>query len=229
VTERRLAEEALYSISSRLIEAQEQERARIARELHDDFSQRMALLAIELDMLKKDSPGLNGDALNRMDKMREQTREMGSDIQALSHELHSAALDHLGVVVALRGFCHEFGQKQKLQIDFHGENLVDPVSPDVALCLYRVLQEALHNAAKHSRASRFSVKFLEMLGEIRLTVSDDGVGFNVESVSKGRGLGLISMRERVKLVKGTFSIVSELNRGTEINVRIPVSTTRQAD
>jgi len=229
VTERRLAEEALYSISSRLIEAQEQERARIARELHDDFSQRMAILAIELDLLKKDTPGLNGDALNRMDRLREQAREMGSDIQALSHELHSAALDHLGIVVAMRGFCHEFGEKQKLQIDFHGENLVDPVSPDVALCLYRVLQEALHNAAKHSRASRFSVKFLEMLGEIRLTVSDDGVGFDVESVSKGRGLGLISMRERVKLVKGTFSIVSELNRGTEINVRIPMSTTRQAD
>jgi PAS domain S-box-containing protein len=229
VTERKLADEALYSISSRLIEAQEQERTRIARELHDDFSQRMALLAIELDLLKKDLPGLNGDALKRMDSLRKHTLEMGSDIQALSHELHSATLDHLGIVLAMRGFCKEFGEKQNLKIDFHTTDLPSPVSPDVALCLYRVLQEALHNAAKHSRASQFNVQFLGMPGEIRLTVSDDGIGFDVESVSKGRGLGLISMRERVKLVKGTFSIVSKLNHGTEIHVRIPVRPTLQVD
>jgi PAS domain S-box-containing protein len=229
VTERKLAEEALNSISGRLIEAQEQERARIARELHDDFSQRIALLAIELDMLKRDIPDLNGDTLNRMEDLREHAVEMGSDIQALSHELHSSALDHLGIVVAMRGFCQEFGQKQKLKIDFKSTDLPSPVSPDVALCLYRVLQEALHNAAKHSRASKFNVQFLGMPGEIRLTVSDDGVGFDVEAVNKGRGLGLISMRERVKLVKGTFSIVSKLNDGTEIDVRIPVRATPQAD
>jgi PAS domain S-box-containing protein len=229
VTERKLAEEALNSISGRLIEAQEQERARIARELHDDFGQRMALLAIELDLLKKDIPGLNGDALKRMDGLRKHTQAIGTDIQALSHELHASTLDHLGIVVAMRGFCKEFREKQKLNIDFHSDDLPSPVSPDVALCLYRVLQEALHNAAKHSRASHFNVQFLEMPGEIRLTVSDDGVGFDVESVNKGRGLGLISMRERVKLVKGTFSIVSKLNDGTQINVRIPVRATPQLD
>jgi len=222
VTERKYAEEVLYSSSSRLIEAQEQERTRIARELHDDFSQRMALLAIELDLLKKDIPGLTGDALNRMDRLREQAREMGADIQALSHELHSAALDHLGVAVAMRGFCEEFGRKQKLRIDFCGQYLPSPVSSTVSLCLYRVLQEALHNAAKHSRASRFNVKLVGMPGEIQLTVSDDGIGFDVESISKRQGLGLISMRERVKLVNGTFSIVSKPNEGTDINVRIPV-------
>ncbi|WP_216850420.1 PAS domain S-box protein [Granulicella sp. L46] len=229
VTERRLAEEALSSISGRLIEAQEQERTRIARELHDDFSQRMALLAIELDLLKKDLPTLNGDALHRVDRLREQAREMGSDIQALSHELHSAALDHLGIVVAMRGFCHEFGEKQKFKIEFHCGDLPNPVSPDVALCLYRVLQEALHNAAKHSRASQVNVDLLEMPGEIRLTVSDDGVGFDVESVNKGRGLGLISIRERAKLMNGTFSIVSKLNCGTEIDIHIPVRATPQVD
>jgi signal transduction histidine kinase len=147
----------------------------------------------------------------------------------LSHELHSSALDHLGIVVAMRGFCQEFGEKQKLRIDFQSQDLPSPVSPDVALCLYRVLQEALHNAAKHSRASQFNVHFLGTPGEIRLTVSDDGVGFDVESIHKGRGLGLISMRERVKLVNGTFSIVSKLNDGTEINVRIPVKATPQVD
>jgi PAS domain S-box-containing protein len=229
VTERKLADEALYGVSSRLIEAQEQERTRIARELHDDFSQRMALLAIELDLHKKDIPGLYGDALKRIDSLRKHTQEIGSDIQALSHKLHASTLDHLGIVVAMRGFCKEFGEKQNLKIDFCSQDLPSPVSPDVALCLYRVLQEALHNAAKHSRASQFNVQFLGMPGEIRLTVSDDGVGFDVESVNKGRGLGLISMRERVKLVKGTFSIVSKLNDGTEINVRIPMRATPQVD
>ena len=227
VTERKLAEEGLYSISSRLIQAQEQERTRIARELHDDFSQRMALLSIELDLLKRDIPGLNGEILCRIDNLRRHVQEFATDIQAMSHELHSAALDHLGILVAMRGFCQEFGEKQKLKIDFHSEDLPSPVSPDVALCLYRVLQEALHNAAKHSRASQYNVQFIGMPGEIQLTVSDDGVGFDVESVNKGRGLGLISMRERVKLVKGTISIVSKLNYGTDINVRIPVKSTPQ--
>ncbi len=227
VTERKLAEEALYSLSSRLIEAQEQERTRIARELHDDFSQRMAILSIELDLLKRDVPGLSGDALHRLDSLRGQAREFATDIQALSHELHSAALDHLGIVVAMRGFCQEFGEKQKLRIDFRGQNLPSPVSRDVALCLYRVLQEALHNAAKHSRASQYNVQLVGTPGEIQLTVSDDGVGFDVEAVNKDRGLGLISMRERVKLVNGTFSIASQLNLGTEISVRIPVKATPQ--
>jgi len=222
VTERKLADEALNAISSRLIEAQEQERTRIARELHDDFSQRMALLSIELDLLKKDVPGLNGGALNRIESLRKHTLEMGSDLQALSHELHSATLDHLGIVLAMSGLCREFRDKHKLKIDFHSQNLPSPVPPEVALCFYRVLQEAMHNAAKYSRASQFNVQLLGVPGEIRLTVSDDGVGFDVEAIKKGRGLGLISMRERVKLVRGTFSIASKLNEGTEIKIRVPV-------
>jgi len=222
VSERKLAEEALYSISSRLIEAQEQERTRIARELHDDFTQRVALLAVELDRLKQDIPYSNSDALNRMDRLRKHTLEIGTDIQALSHELHSAKLEYLGVVVAMRGFCEEFGEKQKLKIDFQGQNLPSPVSSDVALCLFRVLQEALHNAAKHSQVSHFDVQVRGVPGEIQLIISDAGIGFDVESANKGRGLGLISMRERVKLVNGTISIDSKLRGGTEIRVRIPV-------
>ncbi len=223
ITESKLAEEALYSIGSRLIEAQEDERARIARELHDDFSQRMALLAIELDRLRQDIPGSNGDAVNRMDTVRKHASEIGSDIQALSHQLHSAKLDYLGIAVAMKDFCNEFGEKQKLKIDFRSQNLTSPPSPEVALCLYRVLQEALHNAAKHSQVSTFDVQLQEMPGEIQLTVKDAGVGFDLESVNKRRGIGLISMRERVKLVNGTFSIASRLNHGTEIGVRIPMS------
>jgi PAS domain S-box-containing protein len=223
ITESKLAEEALYGIGSRLIEAQEDERARIARELHDDFSQRMALLAIELDRLRQDIPVSNGDAVNRMDMVRKRASEIGSDIQALSHQLHSAKLDYLGIAAAMNDFCNDFGEKQKLKIDFRSQNLPSRVSPEVALCLYRVLQEALHNAAKHSQVSHLDVQLRGAPREIQLTIKDAGVGFDVESVDKRRGIGLISMRERVKLVNGTFSISSRLNHGTEIGVRIPMS------
>jgi signal transduction histidine kinase len=222
VSERKRAEEALYSVGSKLIAAQEQERARIARELHDDFSQRIALLAVDLDRLKQDIPDLKGDALSRMDRLRQHSLEIGTDIQTLSHELHSSKLEYLGVVVAMRGFCEEFGEKQELTIDFQSQNIPSPVSPDVALCLFRVLQEALHNAAKHSGVSHVDVQIRGGSGEIQLTIEDAGVGFDVESADQGRGLGLISMRERVKLVNGTISIDSKLREGTAIRVRIPV-------
>jgi PAS domain S-box-containing protein len=228
VTERKLAEDVVRSISSRLIEAQEEERTRIARELHDDFSQRLALLAVELDALKHDIPDFNGDALHRLDMLRKQTLEIGSDIQTLSHELHSSKLEYLGLVPAMRGLCEEFGTKQKLKIIFQNHNVPSPIAPDVALCLFRVLQEALHNAAKHSQVSHFDVHLSGIPGEIQLTISDAGVGFDVESANSGRGLGLISMRERVKVVKGTISISSMLMRGTQINVRIPVAAAAQS-
>jgi PAS domain S-box-containing protein len=222
VTERKLAEEALSNVSSRLIEAQEQERTRIARDLHDDINQRLALLAIELERAKSDIPDSNGEALTRMDELRKHTSEIATDIQALSHELHSPRLEYLGIVAAMRGFCQEFGDKQKLDIDFRSHDLSNPVPADISLCLFRVLQEALHNAAKHSRAQRFAVQFWGTSGEIHLTISDAGVGFDVQAAMKGRGLGLISMQERIRLVNGNISIASKLKGGTEIKVRVPV-------
>jgi PAS domain S-box-containing protein len=224
VTERKLAEEALSSISSRLIEAQEQERTRIARDLHDDINQRLALLAIELERLKIDIPDSNVEVLHRMDELRKHTSEIATDIQALSHELHSPRLEYLGIVAAMRGFCQEFGEKQKLEIDFRSHDLPSPVPPNTSLCLFRVLQEALHNAAKHSGSARFVVRFWGTPGEIHLTISDSGVGFDLDAALKGRGLGLISMQERVRLVNGTISIASKATSGTEISVRVSVNT-----
>ncbi len=221
VTERKLAEAALSSVSSRLIEAQEQERTRIARDLHDDINQRLALLAIELERLKIDIPDSNVEVLSRMDELRKHTSEIAGDIQALSHELHSPRLEYLGIVAAMRGFCQEFGEKQKLEIDFRSHDLPNPVSPDISLCLFRVLQEALHNAAKHSGSKRFVVRFWGTPGNIHLTIGDSGVGFDLETALKGRGLGLISMQERVRLVNGTISIVSKPASGTEISVCVP--------
>jgi PAS domain S-box-containing protein len=227
VTERKLAEEALSSVSSRLIQAQELERTRIARDLHDDINQRLALLAVALEELRADMPDSSGEILGRMDQLQKHTSEIATDIQALSHELHSPKLEYLGIVVAMRGFCQEFGEKQKLEIDFKSHDLPSPVPSDVSLCLFRVLQEALHNAAKHSRSPRFAVQVRGIPGEIHLTVSDTGVGFDLAAAIKGRGLGLISMQERVRLVNGTISIASKLMHGTEISVRVPLAVTPQ--
>ena len=221
ITERKLAEEALSSVSRRLIEAQEQERARIARDLHDDINQRLGLLAIELERLKRDIPDSNVEVLSRLDELRKRTSEIANDIQALSHELHSPRLEYLGLVAAMRGFCQEFKEQQKVEIDFRSHDLPSPVPPDVSLCLFRVLQEALHNAAKHSGVSGFAVQLWGTLGEIHLTVSDSGVGFDLETAMKGRGLGLLSMQERVRLVRGTISITSKAG-STLIDARVPL-------
>jgi PAS domain S-box-containing protein len=222
LTERKLAEDAISRVSSRLIEAQEEERARIARDLHDDINQRLALLCIEIERLKKEIPDSNGEIISRVDKIREYGEDIVIDLQAMSHELHPPRLEYLGIAAAMRGFCEEFGGKQRLEIDFSSHDLPSPVPPDISVCLFRVLQEALHNAAKHSGAQRFDVHLWGAKNEIQLTVSDRGVGFDSDAAIKGCGLGLISMRERVRLVNGTVSIVSELMQGTEIHVRVPV-------
>ena len=222
VTERKLAEEAISSVSSRLIQAQEQERTRIARDLHDDINQRLALLTLEIEGLKTDIPDSSDRILSGMDELRKHTSEIATDIQALSHELHSPRLEYLGVVAAMSGFCREFGEKQKMEIDFKSHNLPNPVPSDVSLCLFRVLQEAVHNAAKHSRAPSLAVQLWGVPGELHLTVNDTGVGFDLDKAINGRGLGLISMQERVRLVNGTISIASRSMQGTEIRVRVPL-------
>ena len=197
ITERKLAEAALANVSRKLIEAQEQERTRIARELHDDIGQRLALLAVELQQLHENSVILP-DVRSRMGEFQKQISEIATDIQCLSHELHSAKLQYLGIAAAMRGFCKEFGEQQKVEIDFSGHDLPSPLSPDISLCLFRVLQEALHNSAKHSGVRQFEVRLWGTSDEIHLTVKDSGAGFDREAAKESRGLGLISMEERLK-------------------------------
>ena len=223
ITERKLAEEVLASVSRRLIEAQEQERTRIARELHDDIGQRLALLAIELEQLQQNPPNLS-EVRGRMGELWKQTSEIATDIQSLSHELHSSRLEYLGITAAMRAFCKEFGEQQKVEIDFKTHGLPTPVPPDISLCLFRVLQEALHNSAKHSGVRHFEVRLWGMSGEIHLTVRDSGSGFDRKAAKDRRGLGLISMEERLKLLNGTFSIESQPQRGTTIHARVPLSS-----
>ncbi|MGD0416252.1 MAG: PAS domain S-box protein [Terriglobales bacterium] len=222
ITERKQAEEALASVSRRLIEAQEQERTRIARELHDDIGQRLAMLTIDLGQLREDSRVWPAEVRSRMGELWRQTSEIATDIQSLSHELHSAKLEYLGITAAVRGFCREFGEQQKVEIDFQTHDLPIPLSADVSLCFFRVLQEALHNAVKHSGVRHFEVRLWETSDEIHLTVTDSGRGFNREAAKESRGLGLITMEERLKLVNGTFSIESQPQSGTMIHARVPL-------
>jgi len=223
ITERKLAEVALANVSHRLIEAQEQERTRIARELHDDFAQRLALLAVELEQLHQDPPNLL-EVIRRVGELQKQTSEIAIDIQALSHELHSAKLQYLGIATAMRSFCQEFGEQTKVKIDFRSHDLPAPLSPDISLCLFRVLQEALHNSAKHSGVRHVEVQLWGASDEVHLTVGDSGAGFDSEAAKRTQGLGLISMEERLKLVEGTLSIESQPRRGTTIHARVPLSS-----
>jgi len=224
VTDRKLSEIALSSVSRRLVEAQEQERTRIARDLHDDIGQRLALLAVEIDQLKQYSAGLASEVTTRIEELYKGADEIATDVQALSHELHSPKLEYLGMIVAMRSLCRELSAHQKVKIDFTEEGIPPAVPQDISLCLFRVLQEALHNAVKHSRVRRFEVELRGASHAIHLIVRDSGVGFDSAAVKKGRGLGLLNMVERVKLVGGELSITSHPKGGTEIHARVGLAS-----
>ncbi len=223
ITERKQADAALARVSRKLIQAQEQERTRIARELHDDIGQRLAMLTIEIEELQQGSFDLPPQVRSRVDGLKKQTSEIATDIQSLSHELHSAKLEYLGITAAMKGFCKEFGEQQKVDIDFRTNDLPSRVPPDVSLCFLRVLQEALHNSAKHSGVRRFEVRLWGTSDAIHLAVQDSGAGFDPGAARMGRGLGLISMEERLKVLRGTLSIETEARRGTTIHARVPLS------
>jgi PAS domain S-box-containing protein len=217
ITRRKQMEEAFSRMSRKLIESQEQERARIGRELHDDINQRLAMLALELEQLQGNPSAVS----TRLQELRKQTTELSNDVQALSHELHSSKLEYLGVVSGIKSWCKEFGERQKMEIDFKSD--VSSVLPlDVGVCLFRVLQESLHNAAKHSAVKRIEVQLREVSNEIHLIVTDLGRGFDVEAAIQGQGLGLTSMQERVRLLNGSIDIQSKAMGGTTIHVRVPL-------
>jgi signal transduction histidine kinase len=216
ISDRKGMERALSGMTRRLIEAQEQERSRIGRELHDDINQRLAMLALELGQLQ-DHPAEVG---SRLQELRKQTIEISNDIQALSHELHSSTLEYLGVVAGIKSWCRDFGERQRIEIEFK-DNVSSVLPLDVGVCLFRVLQEALHNAVKHSGTKRVEVQLAEHANEVHLIVRDSGRGFDIEAARQGAGLGLTSMQERVRLVSGTILIESKPMGGTTIYVRVP--------
>jgi PAS domain S-box-containing protein len=228
VTGRKLAEEALSKVSQRLIEAHEEERTRIARELHDDINQRIGLIAANLDHLKRSLPFPAAAFGPEIEEAGKQVMELGRDIQSLSHRLHSSKLELLGLRAAAAGFCKDCSNLHNVEIDFHGEGIPEDLSAEISLCLYRVLQEALQNAVKHSGARHFKISLQGGANDIELTVQDSGIGFEREGAIRGQGLGLSSMQERLKLVHGQLFIESKVQQGTTVQARVPFSPGRKS-
>jgi PAS domain S-box-containing protein len=225
ITDRKLAEEALASVGRRLIEAHEEERTWIARELHDDIMQRIALLAIELEQCDHQALGSVVDVHKYLQSTRQRISELGNDIQALSHRLHSSKLEYLGFVGGVKSFCRELSEQRNVRIEFKHSDIPAAIPKEISLCLFRVLQEALQNAVKHSAAQNFTVELHGTKEGISLTVSDSGIGFDWQDAMNRRGLGLISMRERLRLVNGELSIQSVPGRGTIVLARVPLGHT----
>jgi PAS domain S-box-containing protein len=218
ITHRKQMENALSESNRKLIQSQEQERARIGRELHDDINQRLAMLALELQQLQ-DHPA---DVSIRLQELRQQTVEISNDVQALSHELHSSKLEYLGVASGFRTWCKEFGERQGMEITVKID-LLSPIPLEIGVTLFRILQEALHNAVKHSGVKHIDVQLSESSNEVQLAIVDAGKGFDVEAARQGTGLGLASMEERARLVKGTIAFESGPMSGTSIRVGIPIT------
>jgi len=224
ITKRKEAEEVLSGIRQKLIEAQDEERTRIARELHDDIGQRLALFVIELDQIRQNNPAPPSDVLSRVCELQKQATELTTDVQTMSHTLHSSKLEMLGIVAAMRAACDEFGQHHKMEIDFQSRDLHVPLPSETSLGLFRVLQEALQNAGKHSGVKHVAVRLRGTPNEIHLIVQDLGKGFDLNAAMKGRGLGLTNMQERVRVLNGTIIIQSKPMGGTTIHVRIPLTS-----
>jgi PAS domain S-box-containing protein len=221
VTESKQNEAALRDLSQRLINAQEEERRRVARELHDDLNQRMALLSIELEQLsRKRSPE---DLHRRLLSLQTQAQEISADIHRLSYELHPSKLDHLGLAPAIKSLCQEISTKGKLEVELQQNGFPANLPSSVTLCIFRIAQEALRNCVKHSGASWARVTIEKTSQEIHLSVSDNGRGFAMDSVAMKKGLGFTSMRERLRIVGGEMQVQSQPKHGTVIEVSVPLA------
>jgi PAS domain S-box-containing protein len=221
-TDLRAARAALSNLNRRLMEAQEQERRRLARELHDDVSQRMTLLGIELDQLRDTLPADALDARGTVEALNEAISTLGKDIQAISHRLHSSKLDLLGLAAAVGGLCREMSGQRGVTIEYVHENVPSQLPEGVAINVFRILQEAVANILKHADASSCRVVLRGVDQQLRLEVVDDGRGFEINEAVKGRGLGLLSMQERMRLIGGDVTIESEPGVGTRICVSVPL-------
>jgi PAS domain S-box-containing protein len=221
VTERRKVEEALASLGGRLIDAQEEERKRIAREIHDDYTQRLALLAMDLEGLAEEVGDSPVGTAQRFIELWNQISELGADLHSLSHRLHSSTLESLGLVAGVKAFCEEFAMQKEIQVDFVHENVPHGIPGDVALGLFRITQEALRNIKRHSGAERAEVHLEVSGGELHLSVSDRGKGFDVNDLSTRNGIGIRSMEERLRSLGGHLEIESRPMEGTRIDAWLP--------
>lgn len=221
VSERKRAEEALKDLGGRLIAAQEEERRRVARELHDDFNQRLALLTVELEQLglKIEKP----IALRRdIRRLQTQAQEIAAEIHRLSYKLHPSKLDHLGLAAAVKSLCAELTKSGKVKVEFHQSGFPAQLDNDITLCVFRIAQEGLRNCVKHSGAESARVVLTRTRNTVRLLVSDNGCGFDTKTALMEKGLGFISMKERLHVLGGEMNVYSKPLRGTRIEVSVPL-------
>jgi PAS domain S-box-containing protein len=223
VTEQKHARAALSSLSQRLMDAHEQERTWVARELHDDICQQIVAMTIQLHTLSQAAPADTVEIRSRIRELSKRLAQLGGDVQAISHRLHSSKLEYIGIVRAAAGFCDEISSQHAVEVDFSHEGIPPNLPQATAIALFRVLQEALKNAIKHSGARHFEVKLAGTANEIQLEVIDHGIGFDQDASIQTHGLGLISMQERLNLINGKLSIESRPGAGTTIRARVPVS------
>ena len=222
VEDRKAAGEQLASLSGRLIEAQEEERKRIAREVHDDYTQRLAMLAIDVERLAESVGDSAEETKRRLREFFQSISELGADMHSLSHEMHSSTLESLGLVAGVKAFCHEFAEAEQVRIDFSHENIPRSLRGDVALCLFRIVQEGLRNVKRHSGANKASVRVEYSGGNVHLTVSDQGKGFDLGTAPASSGIGIRSMQERLRLLGGRLQVQSRLMQGTRVDAWLPL-------
>jgi PAS domain S-box-containing protein len=225
VTDEKEAKIASAEFGSKLIRAQEEERARIARELHDDINQRLAILANGLQNFGSENPPADANQNNQNGKAQELwrlTNEIAADIQHLSHQLHPSKMRYLGLTAAVRDLCQGFSRQHDIAVECIVQDLPRTLEDDVSLNLYRTIQECLHNVAKHSQARHVKVELTRKTTFLHLRVSDDGIGFNPADVVD-KGLGLLSIRERLRSVGGELSIWSRPSLGTQLEGTVPAT------
>ena len=212
---------ALRVLTGRLIQAQEEERRRLARELHDGLNQELAMLTVELGMLAQQPAENVSEIRIRLSELRDRTERLSNDLRRMTHRLHPAILEHLGLIPALSSYCAEFSQSEGIRVWFRVASEVAPMPLETAVCLYRITQEALRNVAKHSSAKEALVEITQNRKETHLSIVDKGVGFDFRIPASGKCLGLISMRERAQLLSGSVTIKTAPGEGTRVDIRVP--------
>ena len=216
------SERQLRALAGNLLTAQEDERRRVARELHDDVTQRLAFLSIELGKLAGEIPDSLSETRTRIRALQDQTLRASTEVRRLSHGLHPSVIEDFGLSIALEEFCEEYAKAQGIKVRFEGFIEDSQLSREGATCLYRVVQESLRNAAVHGRATEVCVELTADAESIHLSVRDNGTGFVTDSVRTKTGLGLVSMRERMRLVNGTLALSSQPGLGTEVLASVPL-------
>ncbi len=218
----RRSHQELQSFTGVLMTAAEEERARLARELHDDLNQRLAALSLELGKLRRQTPASSAWLDQRLASLEELVGQLSDDVRSIAYRLHPAVLDYLGLEAALDSECSQFSAREGIEVDFESQDIPENLTREASLCLYRVAQESLRNVARHSQSNRACVTLAAGGGGVRLCIEDYGAGFNPRLSRSGPGLGIISMSERVRLVGGQLTVHSEPGKGTRVEAWVPV-------